>query len=73
MSVSLRKPSHATVFLGTQNGGDHDLKITGSVVHRGAQTIKIKVDRVTGASGRDYTPTLKGSKIELPLATACLF
>lgn len=72
MPVSLAKPRHAMAFIGTQNGGDHDLSVWGTIVRRDSVLVTIKVTAVRGASGRDYTPHLAGSIITIPEAITYL-
>jgi hypothetical protein len=71
--INLRKPTHALTFLGTQNGGDHDLEIRGEILARTSDTVTVKVTRVKGGgTGRRY-PHLDGTKIVLPLVCSVLF
>lgn len=67
MAVTLRKASHVLAYVGTQNGGDHDLEIRGEIVRRDSALITVRVTRVKGGmTGLDY-PHLTGCKIELPV------
>lgn len=72
MTVSMIKPQHAMAFIGTQNGGDHDLAVWGKIVRRDSVLVTIKVTTIRGASGRDYTPHLAGSIISIPEAITYL-
>lgn len=71
--ITLAKATHALAYVGTQNGGDHDLEVRGEIVGRTSSLVKIKVTRVKGASGRDYTPHLVGHVVELPEIICHLF
>lgn len=73
MSVSLRKPTHVLAYMGTQNGGDHDLEIRGVIVGRSSTVVKIIVTRVKGGMTGLLYGHLNGTKIEIPLIVAHLF
>jgi len=65
--ISLRKPTHALAYVGTQNGGDHDLAIRGEIVGRDSALVKIRVTRVTGGMTGQTYPHLNGQVVDLPL------
>lgn len=73
MAITLRKPTHALSYVGTQNGGDHDLEIRGEIVRRNDTLVTIKVTRVKGAITGMYYPHLNGRTIDLPSIICHLF
>lgn len=71
--ITLRKPTHVLSYVGTQNGGDHDLEIRGVIVKRASDVTTVKVTKVKGGmTGLEY-PHLNGCVIELPTMVCHLF